>query len=48
MGTGAKLTGDTGRVEAMPGFEGRYLDVDGYTIGFESIEAAADFTPMYE
>ena len=47
MGTGSKLTTQTCRVESMPGFEGRYVDVDGYTIGFESIEHAADFTPMY-
>ena len=47
MGAGAKLSPSGGRVEQMPGFEGHYVDVDGTTIAFESIEHAADFTPMY-
>lgn len=48
MGAGAKLSqSEGGRFESMPGFEGRYLEVDGYTIGFESIADAADFTPLY-
>ncbi len=47
MGAGGKLSPDGGTVESMPGFEGHYLEVDGYTMGFESIEEAADFTPMY-
>jgi hypothetical protein len=48
MGTGAKLSKDGGTPESMPGFEGRYLEVDGTTIGFESFEQAGDFTPMYK
>lgn len=48
MGVGGKLSPDGGRVEAMPGFEGHYLDIDGYTLGFETIEEAMDATPMYE
>lgn len=47
MGAGAKLSPTGGRLQKMPGFEGHYLDVDGTTIAFESIEAAADFTPVY-
>jgi len=47
MGAGGKLSPAGGRAEQMPGFEGHYLDVDGTTIGFESIEEAADFTPLY-
>jgi hypothetical protein len=47
MGAGAKLSMDEGRVESMPGFEGRYLEVDGTMIGFESFAEAGDFTPMY-
>lgn len=49
MGTGASLSKETApRVESMPGFEGRYLEVDGYTLGFESFEQAGDFTSMYK
>lgn len=47
MGAGAKLTNETGRVESMPGFEGRYIEVDGTTIGFEAFDDAVDFTPTY-
>lgn len=47
MGAGGKLTATTGREESMPGFEGRYADVDGYTLGFESMAEAGDFTPFY-
>ncbi|MEO8292414.1 MAG: cupin domain-containing protein [Actinomycetota bacterium] len=47
MGAGAKLSPAGGRAEQLPGFEGHYMDVDGTTIGFETIEEAADFTPMY-
>jgi hypothetical protein len=48
MGTIAKLSrqGDA-RGESMPGFEGRYVEADGYVLGLESFEQAADFTPMY-
>jgi hypothetical protein len=35
------------RVERMAGFEGRYVEVDGYVLGFESFERPADFTPMF-
>ena len=47
MGEGAKLSPTEGRGEQMPGFEGHYLEIDGTTVGFESFEVAADFTPMY-
>ena len=48
MGAGATLSKtNAARVETLPGFAGRYTDVDGYTMAFESIEQAADFTPMY-
>src|SRR6266571_4165372 len=48
MGTIAKLSSrGEARVESMPGFEGRYVEADGYVLGFESFEEAADFTPMY-
>jgi hypothetical protein len=49
MGAGASLSKESApRVERMPGFEGRYMEVDGYTLGFESFESAGDFTPMYK
>lgn len=35
------------RVESMPGFEGRYGEAGGYTVGFESFEEGGDFTPFY-
>jgi hypothetical protein len=48
MGTGATLDrGNAPQVESMPGFEGRYAREDGYVLGFESFDQAADFTPMY-
>jgi hypothetical protein len=47
MGEGAKLSPTEGRETQMQGFEGHYLDVDGTMLGFESFDAAADFTPMY-
>ena len=47
MGEGAKLSPTEGRSEEMPGFEGHYLEIDGTTVGFETFEGAADFTPMY-
>ena len=45
----AKLTkkDQTARVESMPGFEGRYLETDGYTMGFEKYEEDGDFTPYF-
>lgn len=48
MGNIAKLSRrGSARVESMPGFEGRYVEADGYVLGFESFDQAADFTPMY-
>lgn len=48
MGAGASLSKESApRVESMPGFDGRYLEIDGYTLGFESFEQAGDFTPFY-
>jgi hypothetical protein len=48
MGTGITLSKEHApQVESMPGFEGRYAREDGYNLGFESFEAAGDFTPMY-
>jgi hypothetical protein len=48
MGTGITLSKESAQqVASMPGFEGRYVREDGYNVGFESFEAAGDFTPMY-
>jgi hypothetical protein len=48
MGTGITLTkANAQQVASMPGFEGRYAREDGYNLGFESFDAAGDFTPMY-
>jgi hypothetical protein len=48
MGTGITLSKESAQqVASMPGFEGRYAREDGYNLGFESFEAAGDFTPMY-
>jgi hypothetical protein len=48
MGTGTKLNKESApQVESMPGFDGRYAREDGYVLGFESFDEAADFTPMY-
>jgi hypothetical protein len=48
MGAIAKLSRQgEARVVSMPGFEGRYVEEDGYNFGFESFEQAADFTPLY-
>ena len=39
MGAIAKLSKrEDARVESMPGFEGRYVEEDGYMLGFESFE----------
>ena len=45
----AKLSREdkTARVETMPGFEGRYTESEGYTIGFEKFEEGGDFTPYF-
>jgi len=34
-------------VETMDGFEGRYEDLDGYTIGFEAYTQDADPAPLF-
>lgn len=33
-------------IEAMPGFEGRYADLEGYTVGFEVYDEDADNAPL--
>ena len=35
-------------VETMGGFEGRYEDLDGYTIGFEAYTQDADPGPLFQ
>ena len=35
------------QVETMEGFEGRYEDLDGYTVGFESYSADDDPAPLF-
>jgi hypothetical protein len=48
MGAGATFSKDHAeRMESMPGFDGRYIEVDGYTLGFESFDEAGDFTSFY-
>lgn len=47
MGEGATLSPTGGRTERMPGFEAHFLDIDGTSMSFQTIEHAADFTPMY-
>jgi len=36
------------QVESMDGFEGRYEEVGGYTIGFESYSQDADMAPFFK
>ncbi|MGQ0519744.1 MAG: cupin domain-containing protein [Actinomycetota bacterium] len=36
------------QVEEMEGFEGRYEDIDGYTVGFETYTADADPAPLFQ
>ena len=36
------------QVEKAEGFEGRYEEVDGYTIGFEKYTAHADMAPLFK
>lgn len=36
------------QVETMDGFEGRYEDVEGYTVGFETYTADADPAPLFQ
>ncbi len=35
------------QVEKMEGFEGRYEDLDGYTVGFETYSADDDPAPLF-
>ncbi len=35
------------QVETMEGFEGRYEDLDGYTVGFETYTEASDPAPLF-
>ena len=45
MATTSKDTAS--QVESMDGFEGRYEDLDGWTVGFETYTAAADLAPLF-
>ncbi len=36
------------RTETMEGFEGRYEEVDGYMVGFETFTQGGDFTPFFK
>lgn len=45
MGTTSKDTAPT--VYALDGFEGRYDEIDGQTIGFETHTADADLSPLF-
>jgi hypothetical protein len=45
----AKIAKDqTSTVYTMEGFEGRYEDLDGYTIGFETYTEDADPAPLFQ
>jgi hypothetical protein len=45
----AKIAKDqTSTVFTMEGFEGRYEDLDGYTIGFETYTEDADPAPLFQ
>ena len=45
----AKIARDqTSTVFTMEGFEGRYEDLDGYTIGFETYTEDADPAPLFQ
>lgn len=44
-----KVSKDTAsHVERLPGFEGRYEDLGGYTVGFESYSEDADAAPLFK
>jgi hypothetical protein len=45
MGTVSK--GSTGEPIEGPGFEGRYGETEGYTVGFEKYSDHADLTPFF-
>jgi hypothetical protein len=36
------------QVESMEGFEGRYEELGGYTVGFESYSADMDAAPIFQ
>ncbi len=36
------------QVEKAEGFEGRYQELEGYTVGFESYSAHADMAPLFK
>lgn len=36
------------QVESMEGFEGRYQEMDGYTVGFESYSQDSDPAPLFQ
>jgi hypothetical protein len=38
---------EASQVETMDGFEGRYEDLDGYTVGFETYTADDDPAPLF-
>lgn len=38
---------EASQVETMDGFEGRYEDLDGYTVGFETYSADDDPAPLF-
>jgi hypothetical protein len=39
---------EASQVEEMDGFEGRYEDLDGYTVGFETYTEDADPAPLFQ
>ena len=44
----AKITAESAsQVETMDGFEGRYQDLGGYTVGFETYTADDDPAPLF-
>ena len=44
----AKIAAESAsQVETMEGFEGRYQDLDGYTVGFETYTADDDPAPLF-
>ena len=45
----AKISKDrASRVESAEGFEGRYEELGGYTVGFETYTADADMAPLFK
>ncbi len=39
---------DASQVETLPGFEGRYQDLDGYTVGFEVYSEDSDPAELFK